>query len=53
MGTRVAPGSDAPERIRAQCLPWLPAWPEAAFGLPMAEEHGGLRATSVGSVPPW
>ncbi len=28
-------------------LPWLPGWPEAAFGLPMAEEHGGLRASVV------
>jgi hypothetical protein len=32
---------------------WLPAVPEAAFGLPMTEDHRGLRATSVLSVAPW
>ena len=26
---------------------------QAAFGLPMVEGHGGLRAASVASVPPW
>ena len=53
MGTREAPGPDPLWDIRARCLPWLPAWPEAASGLPMTEEHGGLRAISVDSVAPW
>ena len=53
MGTQEAPGSDAPKRIRVWRLLWLPASPEAALGLPMTEGHGGLRAYSVGSVPPW
>jgi hypothetical protein len=53
MGTQEAPGSDSPKRIRAWRLLWLPASPEAAFGRPRAEGHGGLRATSVVSVPPW
>ncbi len=47
MGTQEAPDSDAPKRIRAWRLLWLPALPEAAFSLPMTEGHGGLRATSV------
>ena len=53
MGTQEAPGPDAPNRIRDWRLLWLPAWPEADFGLPMTEEHGGLRDFSVGSVSPW
>ena len=53
MGTREAPGADPSQKIRVRRLPWLPAQPEAASGLPMTEEHGGLRAISVGSVPPW
>ena len=53
MGTQKAPGSDAPKRIRVWRLLWLPAKPEAAFGLPMKEVHGGLCAISVVSVPPW
>jgi hypothetical protein len=53
MGTREAPDPDRLKRIRARRLPWLPAWPEAAFGLPMAEEHGGLCASTVASVTPW
>ncbi len=53
MGTREAPGSDSPKRISARRLSWLPAQPEAASGLPMMEVHGGLRATSVDSVPQW
>ena len=52
MGTQEAPGSDAPKRIRTWRLLWLPASPEAAFSLPMAEGHGSLRATPVGSVSP-
>jgi hypothetical protein len=47
MGTREAPGPHPLKRIRARLLPWLPAWPEAASGLPMVEEHGGLRASVV------
>ena len=53
MGTREAPGADPSQRIRTRRLPWLPAWPEAASGLPMTEKHGGLRATSVASVSLW
>ncbi len=53
MGTREAPAPDPSWGIRARRLPWLPAWPEAAFGLPMVEGHRGLRAASVASVPPW
>jgi hypothetical protein len=53
MGTRGAPGPDVPRSIRTRRLPWLPASPEAAFGRPMTEEHGGLRAPSVRSVPLW
>jgi hypothetical protein len=53
MGTREAPGADPFGGIRARRFPWLPVQPEAASGLPMMEEHGGLRATSVGSVSPW
>jgi hypothetical protein len=53
MGTQEAPGSDAPKRIRVWRLLWLSALPEAAFGLPMTEGHGGLSATSVVSVSPW
>ena len=53
MGTQEAPGSDTPKRIRVWRLLWLPALPEAAFGLPMTENHRGLRATSVLSVSPW
>jgi hypothetical protein len=53
IGTGEAPGSDSPIRIRARRLPWLPAQPEAAIGLPMMEEHGSLRAPSVDSVPQW
>ena len=53
MGPREAPGAGPSRRIRARRLPWLPAQPEAASGLPMTEEHGDLRAASVGSVPPW
>ena len=53
MGTQEAPGSDAPKRIRVWRLLWLPAWPEAASGLPTTEVHGGLRAYSVSSVSPW
>jgi hypothetical protein len=53
MGTGGAPGLDSPIRIRARRLPWLPAQPEAASGLPMPEKHGGLRAPSVSSVSLW
>ncbi len=53
MGTQEAPGADPYRRIRVRRLLWLPAGPEAAFGLPMTEEHGDLRAASVGSVSPW
>jgi hypothetical protein len=53
MGTQEAPGSDAPKRIRVWRLLWLPAWPEAASGLPMIEDHRGLRAISVVSVSQW
>ena len=54
MGPQEAPGLELLEGIQAWCLLWLPAKPEAAFGRPvMMEEHGGLRATSVGSVTPW
>ncbi len=53
MGTQEAPGSVAPKRSWAWRLLWLPASPEAAFGLPLMEVHGGLRANSVGSVPLW
>ena len=53
MGTQEAPGPDAPKRIRVWHLLWLPATPEAAFGLHMTEGHGGLRAISVLSVSPW
>ena len=37
MGTGEAPSSDPSKWIRARRLPWLPAQPEAAFGLPMTE----------------
>jgi hypothetical protein len=53
MGTREAPGLDSLKSIRARRLAWLPAQPEEAFGLPMIENHGGLRDTSVLSVAPW
>ena len=53
MGTQEARVGDSPEEIRAPRLLWLPAPPEAAFGLPMTEEHGDLHARSVGSVIPW
>ena len=53
MGTQEARGADSLEEIRVPRLLWLPAPPEAAFGLPMTEEHGDLRARSVASVTPW
>ena len=53
MGTQEAPGPDAPRRIRVWRLLWLPASPEAAFGLPITEDYGGLRAISVISVSQW
>jgi len=53
MGTWEAPDPDVPRRIRVRRLPWLPACPEAAVGLPTREAHGDLRAPSVGSVSPW
>ncbi len=53
MGTQEAPGPERSRRVRARRLLWLPAEPEAASGLPITELHGGLRAASVGSVPPW
>jgi hypothetical protein len=53
MGTREAPGPDVSKRIRARRLPWLPARPEAASGLPVTEGHGALRGFSVASVSPW
>ncbi len=53
MGTQEAPGVDLFRGIRARRPLWLPALPEAAFGLPMTEGHGGLRAISVASVSPW
>ena len=40
MGTREAPGADSHKRIRVRRLPWFPARPEAASGLPM---HGVSR----------
>ena len=42
-----------PNGIRTWRLLWLPASPEAAFGLPMTEDHRGLRAISVASVSQW
>ncbi len=53
MGTQEAPGPDSPIGIRVWRLLWLPASPEAAFGLPMTELRGGLRAPSMVSVSPW
>ena len=53
MGTQGAPDTGPSRRPRARRPLWLPAGPEAAFGLPMMEEHGGLRAASVGSVSLW
>jgi len=53
MGTREAPGPDPSWGIRVRRLPWLPAAPEAASGLPMMEGHGDLRALSVTSVSLW
>jgi hypothetical protein len=45
MGTGEEPGSDAFKSIRTRLLSWLPAWPEAAYGLPM-------RRYTEASVPP-
>jgi len=53
MGTQDAPDSNAQKGIRIRRILWLPAWPEAAVGLPMREEHGGLRTTSASSVSQW
>ena len=53
MGPQEAPDLGAFGDIQIWRLLWLPAAPEAAFGRPLVEEHGGLRATSVGSVTPW
>ena len=53
MGPQEAPGPEALKGIRAWRLLWLPAKPQAAFGRPIREEHGGLRDLSVVSVSPW
>ena len=45
MGTQEAPGSDVLKRNRVWPLLWLPASPEAAYGLPTTERHGGLVAS--------
>ena len=53
MGTQEVPGPNPPKRIWVWRLLWLPAGPEAAFGLPMMEGHRDLRTISVVSVSPW
>ena len=53
MGTQEAPGPDFLQKDPGLAPPVACGMPEAAFGRPMMEGHGGLRATSAVSVPPW